>query len=55
MCQPPIRIPIDEQMFIINNTNGKIKELLNEIKQLKKQLKEAIEINEFLLKQISIK
>jgi regulator of replication initiation timing len=37
-------------MFLINNADGRIRELMKEIKALKKQLKEAVEANEQLLK-----
>ena len=55
MCLPPTRLPVHEQMFLINNADGRIRELLREIKELKKQLKEAIEVNEELKNKISLK
>ena len=49
MCLPPTRLPIHEQMFLITDTQCKMRELLIEIKALKKELKELREINAMLL------
>tara|TARA_R110000868_G_scaffold330021_1_gene590940 strand:+ start:9582 stop:9746 length:165 start_codon:yes stop_codon:yes gene_type:complete len=40
MCLPPTRLPLFEQMFLITNTNGKMKELNDEIKLLKAEIKQ---------------
>lgn len=40
MCLTPTRLPLHEQMFLITNTNGKVKELNDEIKLLKAEMKQ---------------
>ena len=56
MCLPPTRLPLNEQMFLITDTQCKIRDLIIEIKALKKELKELHEENAMLIrKNISLK